>query len=370
MADTKFFQNISVNPKDVTDLKELIPLSIDQDEEFQRFVNIKKVRNGDPVAFLGDMDDVGLQGSGCDPTYQEIGIANSQKRWELGDWQIPIKICYEALAGTIAEYSLKAGTPVGDLTSTDFMTYIIRPALERQMKRMIWRFAWFGDTEAKKQAQGGILTDDAKLANALFTTNDGLFKRIFAQGAANAAQVTAIAANNAQTWAQQKAGILTKGVATTIMDTMLMDADSRITSDPSAVVLMTKAFADALTLDVKRTYSTIMPWEVVSDGLEMVKYDGVTIVKVSIWDRMIKSYEKASVTVGSGENAKQDFKYNKPFRLVYANPNTQLQVGTNADGLISDLDIWFDKKERRNYIYSTGKIGTQILEDDMYQAAY
>ena len=134
---TKFFENISVNPKDVTDLKEVIPLSIDQDEDFQRFTHLMKVKNGDPVAFLGEMDDVGIKGSGCDPTYNEVGIANSQKRWALGDWQVPIKICYESLQGTIAEYTLKTGTPVGDLTSTEFMTYILRPALERQLKRMI-----------------------------------------------------------------------------------------------------------------------------------------------------------------------------------------------------------------------------------------
>ena len=45
-------------------------------------------------------------------------------------------------------------------------------------------------------------------------------------------------------------------------------------------------------------------------------------------------------------------------------------VGTDADNLISDLDIWFDKKERRNYMYATGKIGTALLESDMIHAAY
>lgn len=95
----KWFENISVNPKDVTDLKELIPLSIDQDEDFQKYTSLKKVKNGDPVAFLGEGDDVGVAGSGCDPVYEEYGVANSQKRWELGDWQIPLKICYESLQG-------------------------------------------------------------------------------------------------------------------------------------------------------------------------------------------------------------------------------------------------------------------------------
>ena len=353
---TKWFENISVDPKDVTDLKELIPLSIDQDEDYQKFTALKKVKNGDPVAFIGDGDDVGIAGSGCDPTYQEYGVANSQKRWELGDWQIPLKICYESLQGTIAEYTLKTGTQVGDLTSTEFLTYILRPALERQMKRMIWRFGWFGNKTASLAAEGGVLTAGTK--KELFTTCNGLFTRIFAQCAKNPSQLTAIAANAEKTYAEQKAAILKEGVATGIFDTMLMDADSRITADDGAVILVTKSLADALTFDIKKTYKTIMPWEKVFEGVDVAQYNGVTIARISLWDRMIKAYENDGI------------KLNKPFRAVYANVQKELQTGTDADGLISDLDIWFDKKERRNYIYSTGRIGTQILEDDMFHAAY
>nr|DAW41107.1 MAG TPA: hypothetical protein [Caudoviricetes sp.] len=29
-----------------------------------------------------------------------------------------------------------------------------------------------------------------------------------------------------------------------------------------------------------------------------------------------------------------------------------------------------DQKERRNYLYATGKIGTALLEEDMIYAAY
>lgn len=353
---TKWFENISVNPKDVTDLKELIPLSIDQDEDYQKFTALKKVRNGDPVAFLGDGDDVGIAGSGCDPTYEEYGVANSQKRWELGDWQIPLKICYESLQGTIAEYSLHTGTSVGDITGTEFLSYILRPALERQMKRMIWRFGWFGNKEASVAADGGTLT--AGTRKEMFTTCDGLFKKIFAQCAKNADQLTTIAANSKTTYAEQKSAILTEGVATGVFDKLLMDADSRITADPGAVILVTKALADALTYDTKKVYKVIMPWEKVFEGIDVAQYNGVQIVRVSIWDRMIKAYENTGTAL------------NKPYRAVYANVQKELQTATDADGLISDLDIWFDKKERRNYVYSTGRLGTMILEDDMFQAAY
>ena len=351
----KFFENISVNPEDVKDLKELIPLSIDQDEDFQRFTTLRKVKHGDPLGYLGEGNMVGKAGSGCDPTYEEYGVANAQKRWQLGDWQIPLKICYDSLQGTIAEYTLKNGTEIGDLTTTEFFTYIIRPALERQMKLMIWRFGWFGDTAAKNIADGGSLTDGVNAD--FFKTADGLFKRIFAQCAEHSNQLTAIAANAEASWTEQRSEMLRDGVATTLLDTMLMDADSRITMDGNAVVMMTKAMADALTWDVKKTYKTIMPWETVFNGLDITQYNGVTIARVSIWDRMIRAFEK------SGD------KPNKPFRMVYANTD-QLLIGTPQDSLISDLDIWFDKKERRNYIYATGKIGTNILEDDMFHAAY
>lgn len=352
---TKFFENISVNQKDITDLKELIPLSIYQDEDLMKFINLRKVVNGDPVAFYGGLEDVGVAGAGCDPTYSEVGVISSQKRWELGDWQIPIKICYESLQGTIAEHTLKTGTDVADLTTTEFMSYIIRPALEQQMKRMLWRFAWFGDKDAKLVSAGGQLKEGSK--TEMFTTCDGLFKRIFKRCTTNSEQLTSIDANTKSTFKEQKKAILAKGVATDILDNMLIDADSRITNDSNAVILMTKGLADALTMDMKKSYSTIMPWETLFDGLDIAKYNGVTIARVGAWDNMIRAYENTGT------------KLNKPYRAVMANMN-QLQVGTNANGLLSDLDIWFDKKERRNYIYSAGKIGTQILEDDMFHAAY
>ena len=89
----------------------------------------------------------------------------------------------------------------------------------------------------------------------------------------------------------------------------------------------------------------------------MATYNGVTIARISIWDRIIAANEKGDAAL------------NLPHRAVFADPR-QLLVGTDADSLISDLDIWFDHKERRNYIYSTGKIGTQLLEDELFHAAY
>lgn len=348
----KQLENLKLEPENLASIKDAVQETFYNDEDFSSFVNIQKVKEKDPIALLGEMEMVGKKGGGCDPTYEEKGIANSQKRWELGQWEIPIKICYEALKGTIAEYSLKTGTAIGDLTSTDFMT-IYADALQRAMQQMIWRFGWFGDKEAALAGSGGgKLTEGSDVS--MFNVCDGLFKRIFT---ATATKHTAIAANSETTAALQISALRKSGAATTLVDTILMDADTRIVDDSDAVLLMTRSLADALTYDLKKTYHDIMPWEKLFDGFEVATYNGVKIARVGIWDRMIKAYEKGEATI------------NLPHRAVFCNPK-HLMVGTDADALISDLDIWFDKKERRNYLYATGKIGTALLESDMIYAAY
>lgn len=345
-------ENLKLEPENLASIKDAVQETFYNDEDFSSFVNIQKVKEKDPIALLGEMEMVGKKGGGCDPTYEEKGIANSQKRWEFGQWEIPVKICYEAIKGTIGEYSLKTGTAIGDLTSTDFMT-IFADALQRAMEQMIWRFGWLGDKEAALAGEGGgKLTAGLDVSN--FNVCDGLFKRIFT---ATATKHTAIAANSETTAALQISALRKSGAATTLVDTILMDADTRIVDDSDAVLLMTRSLADALTYDLKKTYHDIMPWEKLFDGFDVATYNGVKIARVGIWDRMINAYEKGETTV------------NLPHRAVFCNPK-HLMVGTDADALISDLDIWFDQKERRNYLYATGKIGTALLEEGMIHAAY
>lgn len=345
-------ENLKLEPENLASIKDSVQETFYNDEDFSSFVNIQKVKEKDPIALLGEMEMVGKKGGGCDPTYEEKGIANSQKRWEFGQWEIPVKICYEAIKGTIGEYSLKTGTAIGDLTSTDFMT-IFADALQRAMEQMIWRFGWLGDKEAALAGEGGgKLTAGLDVSN--FNVCDGLFKRIFT---ATATKHTAIAANSETTAALQISALRKSGAATTLVDTILMDADTRIVDDSDAVLLMTRSLADALTYDLKKTYHDIMPWEKLFDGFEVATYNGVKIARVGIWDRMIKAYEKGETTI------------NLPHRAVFCNPK-HLMIGTDADNLISDLDIWFDQKERRIYLYATGKIGTALLEEDMIYAAY
>ena len=108
---------------------------------------------------------------------------------------------------------------------------------------------------------------------------------------------------------------------------------------------------------MREKYKVIMPWAVIFDGLEVGEYDGVTVVKCSIWDRFIQAYQNDKT------------KLNLPHRAVLCSPDN-LMYGCEGDNPISDLDIWFERKPRKNYIYSTGKLGSMIGEDNLVQVAY
>lgn len=348
-------ENLTLSERDIQDLRELVALTVLKNEDFSKFVNIKTgIRHGDQLGFIGEMSALGKSGAGCNPEYGKLSIENSEKRWSLGDWEIAKEICYKELEGTIAELAFKTGTDIADLTGTQFASQILEPALEVSVQKMIWRISWFNDKSAANVDDGGVITDGVDLE--LMNIEDGFFKRIFTQVAANGAQRTEIAANGQASAAAQKTALWTKGVATGIVDTVLADADARI-AENGGILMMTRGMANALANDIKKVYNTQLKWETVFSGFDVTEYDGVQVARIGVWDEMIRTYENDGT------------KLNLPYRIVYGNPQNFL-VGTGGSAIFDKFDIWFERKARTNNIYATGKIGTLIAEETLFQAAY
>lgn len=350
----KYFQNIPLQPENLESLRDAVIKKVLDDEDLRRVVTIKRVRSGEPLAIIGEMDAVGHAGAGCNPTYEEIGIANSVQRWALGAWEIALKICYENLEDTIAEYSLRTGTAIGDLTGTDFMA-IFMELLVTQVRRMLWRLIWFGDTTADNISDGGVITNGVD--PTLLTVNDGLWKRLFAIATADATKRTVISANTGNSYANQKSAMLAAGYATTLVDNILLDASSRVNANGAATLFVNKKFADYLARDIKVTYKVNMPFERIFDGFYLGYYGGVQIGAIETWDYMIDTYENTGA------------KWNLPFRAVLANPKNLL-VGVDKENPVDDLDIIFDRVNRMNHIYATGKLDTRVAQPDLVHVAY
>jgi len=323
----KYFTNIPLQPENLRSLRDAIIKNVLEDENIREVLTIDRVRSGEPLAVIGEMDAVGNASTGCCPQYKQIGIGNSVKRWDLGEWQIPLEICYKDLEGTIAEYALKAGTEIGNLEGTDFLA-IYLDLLSKQMRRMIWRLAWFGDKTADTVANGGQLVNGTD--KTLFTVNDGLFKRINAGVAGGTIE-----------------NVTTTGMTSVmqVVEALLDGAPATINQNGEGLLIMPRSRARQLARDVRTAYNEIMPWEQVFEGVEVTRFDGVKVASVAAFDYLNSTYQP---TVS--------------LPIIYTVAKN-LHLGTDADEPVSELDIWFDKDCRKQKVYASGRIDTLIGED-------
>lgn len=336
----------------VKNLRDLLVMTNFLDEDLDKFYTFQQnIQQGQKLGWTGEMSEVGWAGAPCNPEYRHPTIAAAEKEWDLGDWSLPLQWCYEEFMNTMAEYALKTGTDIHDLTGTDIMDVLIYPALSEAVRRMYWRFIWFGD---KNTTEGDITTG---MDVELFRPNDGLFKQLFTIGAAHPVQRVTIAANQEANMAAQMSALKQPGVAIGIFDSLLENADPRIASMDGAALYVTKSLADALTKDLKREYKEILTWEQVFGGIKVTEYNGVPVYSISVWDRMIQRYQNNGVTL------------NLPHRAVFGSPK-QMFVGSPANSVISDLDIWFNKDKRVVRCYAAGRLGTLIGEDNLFQLGY
>lgn len=360
MAQEINFNNFTVDNGAIRDLNELLFTTTFLDPDLEKVITpVTGAENGKKAGYIDTMDDVGTAGAGCDPEYSKATLLGFEKTWELGDWEIPKEFCYKDLTNTLAKYGMNAGTARGDLQNTPYWDKFLIPMLQKAIREMFWRISWFGDKDAKNVSTdsnptGGILT--AGINPKLFTMCDGLWKRLEAIIAANPAQQTKIAANAETTADKQKSAIRAEGVAIDIIDLMLADADSRIDEQDDAALMMTSSFFKALRSDVYKRTKYQLDEKKLMNGILVSEYDGKPIIVCQIWDRMIKKYENNGT------------KLNNPHRVIYTTPKNLL-VGTSDKELYADLDIFFNRDERKNKIYASSDIGTMVGEDDLVQVA-
>lgn len=349
----------------IRDLRDLLKMEVFQMPAFDKFfTTVANAMQGEKIGWTGQMENLGWAASKtCNPQYKNLAQDFAEKTWDLGRWAVPGKWCADDFENTIAEYALKQGTDIADITGTDIMDVIIYPALQEALLKMYHRIVWFGDKSATNASADGNITNGVD--TTLITPTDGLWKRIFAVAAGNASQRTTIAANSETTTAAQKSKLYDEGVAIGILENILMNADSRIAGLPNAAVYCTDSLAKALSRDMMKVYKTALTWEKVESGVEGVvlngvrttEFEGVTLYSTDMWDRFILEFENNGT------------KLNLPHRAYYGSP-TQLLVGTPANQVMSDLNIWYNEDERVVKCYAEGKIGTMVGQDNLFQIAY
>jgi hypothetical protein len=360
MASTGInFANLTPDNGAVRDLKELIFRSVLGVEQLGSMFNVlPNQKHGDKVGLIGEFGLLGKASEGCDPTYDHNVLATTEKEWDLREWQISEEICYKDLEGTLAQVALKTKSNIADLTGTEYLDYVLMPRLEIALRKMLMRFAWFGDKEANTTTNGGVLKEGTRVG--AFNVVDGIFKRAFALAAANSARHTVVEANAKTTFAEQKEAIREADAATDILDNLITDAPQELRQAEGQVIFISQALKDALNADIKKNHKgSDLAWEAIFDGITKTTYNGIELVAVPFWDEIIKGYESAS----DGKA------WNKPYRAIYT-VRDNLLLGLGSENEIADLQIFFSQKDQKTYILAKDKMGSLIADDNLIQVAF
>jgi len=323
------------------------------------------------IAFLGRLN--GLVGqatdtSQCAPVENTAVITNTEKFWNPVYIDDRFSECWTDLLDTFFIYSTRNGLEKADLTTTDFADFFIERYKDEIWEAML-RFIWFGDTDA-----AAITASPAgNFAPATFTAKrwnaiDGLWKQLYAIVAADSDRRTSgagtISVKNAEAVAADQefdATDTANRVVTNTLQQVIFGADYRLQDKSDKIIIVTKSVADQYIRELESgvAYGIETSFEYVQDGVMILKRMGVTIIALTFWDRMIRGY--MSNAAGTG--------YFRPHRVLMTTKEN-LAFGTEEEGNLSDVEVFYDKRLKTNYFDFAANLDAKVLEDYMVQVSY
>lgn len=311
-----------------------------------------KVYNGDKVAGVGDFAEVGLKaGATCGPTFAADKARTIEKTWGLGEYEIAEEICYKDIMTTVAKFDLKEGTDIADVSGT-IVTEIYTPLLQKAIERMIWRIVWFSDTAAALVSGAGKIKNGSEVK--LFTMTDGLWKKLFAIAAGNAAQKVAISKNAEATYALQ---MVAPTDAIQILDQLIYKANIRLRNASDKFIMCTRSLTDAYEQQLTSgTIYTEVQWQVAENGMQYFKRKGVDVYPIDLWDNVIQTY------MDNGT------KFDVPHRAVFTT-KSNLRIGTPSSSTMANLNIWFNMDLQVTRMLAKDQLGAQIIDDQLVMVA-
>lgn len=319
------------------------------------------------IAFLGRLS--GLVGqkhdaSSCAPIENDATIANTEKFWEPAYIDDRFSECWDDLLATFFVYGLKNGIQKGDLTATDFALFFIE-RYQDAIAEMFHRLVWFGDTAADDTAGGGVFVTAGFVAKR-WNAFDGIWKQLFAIVAATPARKTTdLSSRNTQlTFALQAftSTDTTNRVVTTMLQNLIFNADYRLRDKADKIIIVTQSVADQYVRELEAGAANGIPvaFEYIQDGIMMIKRMGVTIYAFSFWDRMIQGFQRTIAT---------ELNYYLPHRALLTTKEN-LAFGTEEESNLSEVDVFFDKKDKKTYFDFGANLDAKVLQDYMVQVAY
>tara|TARA_R110002012_G_scaffold190633_1_gene358200 strand:- start:8723 stop:9790 length:1068 start_codon:yes stop_codon:yes gene_type:complete len=308
------------------------------------------------IPFIGNLGLVGVKITGCDRDPNGTSIPLTEKFWDpaiIGDRLKHCALDVNSLLKLFKKAQRMNPDFYDRIGSEEFGVIIAK--LEQAITKMLNRLVWFGDTAADNVADGGSITDgiDVKYFNII----DGLFKQIFAEIPTTAANYVAITKNAGASYSAQ---VLADGDALKIFRAMHTKMDARFFealedgAQPEYEVTreLWQNYQD--TLEDK---SIVFSLSETQDGISKMSYRGIPIKVRHDWDNNIRSYQDNGT------------KFNLPNRAILT-VKENIPVGTLSLDDLTNLESWYEKKDKANYIDFDMKLDVKHLLPYMTVAAY
>ncbi len=176
---------------------------------------------------------------------------------------------------------------------------------------------------------------------------------------------TGLATKNAQaSYALQKFNStdITNQVVSLALDSVWYDADMRLRSMGKADLsyYVSQSVYDQLEKERKSISGIELPYNRQENGLTTLTWNGINVMPVQLWDRMISAY--------FGDDA-TPVKSVLPHRILLA-PKSNLLLGVETSGTLSEMDAWYSKDAEVMYAKFGASIDAKVGVDNMVQVAY
>ena len=311
------------------------------------------------IVFASLFGKMGLKGDAtCTRKTSGAKSTLTQKYWEPQGIEDTLIHCNKEIDSLFKAYfsKIRAYRERYEIEGSDlaiFMTILIEEAISRTINRAVW----FGDKAVAAAGAGTAgLIDGAN--SVYYDYFDGLWDQIFAAVTATTVPRVTITQNAQLTLALQLtyAADAAKGY----MDAMWAAADPRLKADPTAAFYLSGGLWENYVTSLEKI-SESYTIETTQSGLMVVTKKGKRVFNMeTIWDLDLQAdfYDNTVNQAGY-----------LPGRALLTTP-ANIPVGTMNESDFTDLEIWYEKKDRTNNIGFGFDLDAKLLEEYMMVAAF
>lgn len=341
------------NPEELKDLSQVIHQLTWGDKTLSELHDVETgIEYNKQIVFAGNMGLMGKAVTGCTPN-EVAGISLTEKFWTPVKEDFRLKQCsadvnsQDKLINQMAKmnpdfYNIIEGS------QSSVGQFLIAKVIEN-LPIEILRKVWFNDVDADNTPTGNLTAGTDK---TYFNTFNGIFKQIFADGTI---PVYTIPKNSGASYVAQE---LASGEGLSALRAVYKKADKRLIKSGMAKFYVTSTIFDQYVDDLESIQNSGAGNTMITeDGQLTVRFKGIEVVEINLWDRIIQAYEDNGTTL------------NLPHRIVLSTP-MNLKVGTLAESDFGEIDAFYDRVTKQNYMDGIYSIDAKLMESYLTAVGY